>query len=163
MELYDVVAEIERLFEDAVDSETGEIIDVEALNKINALEMERDELIEQMALEAKNSDANAKMLQAEANAYEARAKREKNKAAWIRRYLTSILNGDKFESLRVSIGWRKSTSVELDPGVSVYDIDTSFVRMSEPELSKREALRAMRDGIVIPGLHLEERQNIQIK
>lgn len=163
MELYEVVQQIQDLLENAIDTETGEIIDVEALNQIANLEMERDDLIEQMALEAKNCDANATMLQAEANAYEARARRERNKAKWLRSYLTSVLNGDKFETLKVSIGWRKTTSVALDAGVSIYDIDTSFVRMKEPELSKSEALRAMREGIVIPGLHLEERQNIQIK
>lgn len=163
MELYEINEKIQKLFEDAVDPETGEVIDVEALNEIAGLEMERDELIEQMALEAKNADSHAVALKAEADAYMARAKREQNKARWIRSYLTSILSGEKFESLKVSIGWRKSTSVALDSDVSIYDIDTAFVRMKEPELSKQEALKALRNGIVIPGLHLEERQTIQIK
>ena len=72
MNLYQINAEIEN----CIDTETGEILDVEALNN---LALERDTKIENLACWYKNLMADAEALKAEKNAFAEREKAAKNK------------------------------------------------------------------------------------
>lgn len=162
MNLYEIADEIERAFGEAVDPETGEIHE-EYMAQLDALEMERDRKVENIACYIKNLKADAAALKAEKDALQKRQKAAENKAESLSRYLAGFLNGEKFQSPRAAIIWRKSTRVEFDPGKTVLDIDTHYIRMKEPELDKTEAARALKAGIEIVGLHLEEAQSMRIK
>jgi outer membrane murein-binding lipoprotein Lpp len=89
MNLYQINEEIEK----CIDTETGEILDLEALDK---LAMERDTKIENLACWYKNLMADAEALKAEKNAFAKRENAAKNKADSIKRYLSSVLDGEKF-------------------------------------------------------------------
>lgn len=162
MNLWEIAEEIERTFAQAVDPETGEINE-EYMKQLDELEMQRDQKVENIACFIKNLRADAAALKAEKDALQKRQKAAEAKAESLTRYLSSFLAGAKFSSPKASVTWRKTTRVEMDPGVSVYDIDTQYIRLKEPELDKTKAAAALKAGETIEGLHLEESQSMTIR
>ena len=77
----------------AVDTETGEVIDIEA---VEALEMEREQKIENIGLWIKELTAQAEAIKAEKNKLAEREKSAKNKAEHLKEFLTAYLDGKKF-------------------------------------------------------------------
>ena len=80
MNLFQINDEIEK----CIDQETGEILDIEALNNLS---MEKDTKIENLACWYKNLVADAEALKAEKNAFAEREKSARNKAEQIKSYL----------------------------------------------------------------------------
>lgn len=140
------------------DSETGEIEDWSAFE---ALQLARDEKIENIALYHKNLLAEAAALKAEEKSFADRRKRAENKADSLKRYLDSALHGQKFNTVKVAISYRKSTSVEVDesklPANWLREIPASHV------VDKVEITKALKAGEAIEGATLVENKNIQIK
>lgn len=162
MNLYEVAEEIEKAFALAVDPDTGEI-DEEKMVLLETLQMERDRKIENIACYIKNLKADAAALKAEKDAFARRQKQAENKAEALSRYLMDALNGEKFTSNRCSVSFRHTTKVALDEGVTIYDIDTHFVRMKEPELDKAAIKKALEDGNTIAGVHMEDGLSMTIR
>ena len=150
MKLYELNALIDG-FELEVDEETGEILNAEELD---ALEMERDEKIENIALWIKN-------LSAEVDAYK-KEKTAEAKIERLRNYLDFALAGNKFKTDRVQISYRKSESVILSNNF-IDDCDLRFLIPQEPKVDKLAVKKALKDGEKIAGAMLQEKQNIQIK
>lgn len=157
MKLYEIDAEIEQCI--LIDEETGEVIGIDA-ERADKLQMIRDDKIKNLALYYKN-------LMAEVNAYKSEkdyfAKRErvaKNKAESIKKFLNEFLAGEKFESPKVNITYRKSESVVID---DITKVDKQYLKYTEPAVDKVEAKKAIKSGVLLDGLHIEENQNIQIK
>lgn len=140
------------------DSVTGEITDWSAFE---ALQLARDEKIENIALWIKNLNAEAAALKAEEKSFADRRKRAENKADSLKRYLDTVLQGKKFNTVKVSISYRKSTSVEVDesklPSKWLREIPATYV------VDKVEIAKALKAGETIEGATLVERNNIQIK
>ena len=140
------------------DSETGEIEDWSAFE---ALQLARDEKIENIALYHKNLLAEAVALKAEEKSFAERRKRAENKAESLKNYLATSLNGSKFNTTRVAINWRKSTSVEVDetklPANWLREIPATHV------VDKVEIAKALKAGETIEGATLVTNNNIQIK
>ena len=162
MNLYEVAEEIEKAFALAVDPDTGEIDD-EKMVLLESLQMERDRKIENVACLVKNLKADAQALKAEKDAFAKRQKQAENKAEALSRYLMSALNGEKFSSNRCSVSFRHTQKVTLDEGYTIYDIDTHFVRMKEPELDKTAIKKALEDGTPIAGVHMEDGLSMTIR
>lgn len=162
MNLYEVNEAIETAFNLAVDPETGEVNE-EQLVLLEMLEMERDKKIENIALLIKNLRADAVALKAEKDAFAKRQKQAENKANSLSNYLESVLNGEKFTTDKCAISWRRSSKIVLNEGVTVYDLDTHFLRMSEPELDKVAIKKALADGVVVEGVHEEPSLSMTIK
>ena len=99
MKLYEIPGEIT----DLLDPETGEITDEEALGK---LLRKWNNGVEWLALEVKNSLAEAEALKKEKEAFAARQKTAENRAKRLKNYLGFLLNGEKFKTDRVQISWR---------------------------------------------------------
>lgn len=147
--------EIEIAIANCID-EDGEIVDIE---KLEALQMEKEAKLENVALWIKNLNAEAEALKAEKNALYARQKSAENKAEHLKEYLANALNGDKFKTTRVAVSFRKSTAVEIDP---LIDLPEQFTKVKiEPD--KTELKKALASGEVIEGARLVERQNLIIK
>lgn len=140
------------------DSETGEITD---WSEFEALQLARDEKIENIALWIKNLNAEAAALKAEEKSFAERRKRAENKAESLKRYLDTVLQGKKFNTTKVAISYRKSTSVEVDesklPARWLREIPATYV------VDKAEIAKALKAGETIEGATLIERNNIQIK
>ncbi|WP_304102583.1 siphovirus Gp157 family protein [Phascolarctobacterium succinatutens] len=142
-----------------VDTESGEIIDLEA---IAALEMERDKKIENLGCWYKNLLADAEALKAQKNAFAEREKVAKAKAESLRGFLGRYLNGKKFETAKVAMSFRKSEAVEFD-AKCIGDVPEEFLKFKDPELDKVAVKKAIKAGESVPGCELVQRQNLQIK
>lgn len=158
MNLYQINAEIEN----CIDTETGEILDIEALNNLT---LEKDTKIENLACWYKNLMADVEALKAEKNAFAEREKAAKNKAESIKRYLSSALNGEKFTTDKCALSFRKSESVEiLDPNAFMSDDKANdYLKYSEPTINKAELKKALKQGMTFKGVLLSSNSNIQIK
>lgn len=149
--------EIDNAILECVDMETGEIVDTE---KLAALQMERDQKIENIGCWIKNLNADAKALKEEKDNLAARQKAVENKAASLKEYLFRYLDGEKFKSAKVAISYRKSDSVNISP---VAEIPEEFLKYAEPTPDKVGLKAALKAGEEFPGITLVTQQNIQIK
>ena len=150
--------EINEAIINTIDLETGEITD---FDKFEALQMERNEKLENIALWVKNLLSEAEALKAEEKAFADRRKATENKAESLKRYLDSALKGQKFNTTKVAISYRKSTAVEVDES----KLPAKWLRVV-PEthvVDKVEITKALKSGEKIAGAELVERSNIQIK
>lgn len=150
------IFDIDQAIMACVDAETGEVID---LDKMNALQMERGEKIENVALWVKELDAEAKAIREEEKRLAERRKVNENKIASLKGYLSMALSGQKFSTPRVKISWRKSEAVDIpDPE----KIPASWYR-AKYEIARDDIKAALKAGEAVPGASLIENTNIQIK
>lgn len=162
MSLYTINQEIIDTLEAAIDPETGEIKDEELIEKYNQLQVEKNEKIENLGLYIKNLESDADAISAEAKKLTARANASKNKAQHLRDYLFQFLDGEKFSTPRVNIGYYHSDKVNVDP-LRLLDIPDEYLRFKDPEPDKKAIKKAIKDGQTIPGCELVENVTIQIK
>lgn len=154
------IYEIEREIEDCIDLETGEIIDMDRLAKLN---MERDKKIKNVALWAKELLATADAIKNEEEKLKHRREVAENKAESLKKFLSYILNGEKKEYENVAISYRQSESVVVKDATK---IPTEFI--SEPKVTagtpmKSEIKKAIKSGIKIEGAYIETKQNLILK
>jgi hypothetical protein len=140
-----------------IDLETGEILDEE---KFNALSVDRDAKIENVALYYKNLLSEADAIRAEKNVFADREKVIRNKADNLKKYLDASLNGNKFSTVKVNISYRKSASLEYD-GTS--EVPEEYLKYADPSIDKTAVTKDIKDGKSIKGFVLKENNNIQIK
>ncbi len=164
MKLYEITHEIEQLLDAHFDEEGEFIGDDEAFERfaeeLDRLQLAHDVKVENTALYIKNLKAEAEALKAEKMAFAERQKQAERKIAWLTAYLTKNMHGSTFESPKVSIKWRKSTSAEItDESL----IPEDYLVPQPPKVDKRGILADLRAGLDVPGAVLSEKQNIQIK
>lgn len=162
MKLYEINSELENL----IDTETGEIADVAFFEQLS---MERTAKIEGIALFIKNLDSDATALKAEETALSERRKAAENTAARLKAFLTSMLpDGEKFETPRVKLSWRKSKSVRvLIPESDFIEwakaVNPALLSFGEPTISKTAIKEALESGADITAATIVESNNLQIK
>ena len=140
-----------------VDMETGEIIDTAKLDK---LQMERDEKIENIGCWIKNLTADAEALKEQKLTFAERQKAAENKVESLKRYLSNYLAGQKFSTPKVVISFRKTS------GVSVTDITAipkKYLKVVEPTADKTAIKDAIKAGISVAGAEIVEGRSISIK
>ena len=158
MTLYEINEQIRNAIEYGCDPETGEIINVDALEE---LEMARDEKIENICLYIKDLKAEAAAIKAEKDALDARMKASARKAESLTNYLQQELAGERFKTSKVAISYRKTQAVRI------FDLDAlpmDFIRVktiAEPD--KVMIKEVIKGGETVPGAELEERQSMTIK
>ena len=153
MKLYDINQKIL----DCIDMETGEII---APEKLEALQMDKHEKLRNIAFVALNAAADAKAYEEQEKKFAARKKAAKATVAWAKETLARELAGQKMKEAEFSISYRKSEAVEVADEAAVPD----EFRIPQPDKIDRAALKAaLKNGAVIAGAQIVERQNIQIK
>ena len=159
MSIYDIDAAIVSM----VDAETGEVSDEEAFD---ALQMERDKKVENIGLYYKDLLAESKAIKDEEANLAARRKTVENKAERLRRLLEYALNGDKFNSPRLKVSYRKSATVELSDGFTKWAEEHAddLLTYSEPKPNKTAIKAAIKDGRVPDDMAtIETHENISIK
>ena len=163
MKIYEIDAAIEQLIAESVDEETGEItVDPE---KLEALQMERDTAVENLALYFKNLLTEAEAIKAEEENLKKRRQATLKAAERAESYLDYVLKGEKFKTARVAVSYRKSQKLELSDGfVSWAQVNApDYLKYKEPEADKRSITAALKGGMEIPGAVLVENQTMQIK
>lgn len=165
MNLYEINQELlacEKISEtEAVNTETGEIIDIEALEK---LKIDRADKLTNIIHWIKNLEADSEALKVEEARLHSRRKACDNKIESLKNYILRVVaEGEKFESddKTAIIGWRKSESVKVD--VSIWDLPEDFLKYSDPSADLVGLKKALKDGQKIEGVSLVTKQNMQIK
>lgn len=148
--------EINNAMQECINLETGEI-DLELFEK---LQLEKDEKIENIALWIKNLSSDVESMENEKKAFEERIKACKNKVSSLKTYLEMVLNGEKFQTSRCSITFRKSKSVTV---LDVSKLDKDYLKYAEPTADKTAIKKAIESGVTIAGASLVENLNVQIK
>ena len=157
--------EIEQAILECCDMETGEVIDPA---KLDALQMERTAKLEGVALWIKNLEADIAAYKAEMASFAERRKVAENKLDGLKRYLTQALGGQKFQTPKCAVSFRKSVAVEIadEAAFKAYAVangHADLLTIQEPKISLTGVKNALNDGAELPGAALVERQNIQIK
>lgn len=140
-----------------VDQETGEILDEAALD---ALVMERDKKIENVACWIKDLKAEAGAIREEEKALADRRHSAENKAESLKQWLNDALRGEKFKTAKVSVSYRKSKSVHVTDEKA---IDDKFFVPQPAKLDKRMVNEFLKNGMAVKGCELEEKINLQVK
>ena len=162
MKIYEIDREIESLLSQ-VDEETGELlIDTD---RLEALQMERDGKVENLALAFKNLKAEAEAIKAEEAALAERRKTVEKAAARAKDYLLFVLNGDTFKSPRVAISYRKSTAVKIDDGFLAWAMVEApdLLRYKDPEPDKKAITDMLKEDKPVPFAELVTNTSVQIK
>ena len=160
--LYDIDQDIL----DCVDLETGEILDVE---KLDALQMERERKLEGVALWIKDMKAEAAAVKEEADKLTARKKALENKMEGLKAWLLMALDGEKLKTPRCNVYQthsQKLTVTDEEKLVQYLKLDDDpdkYLRFKDPELRKDEIKKALKDGAFFPGAALEETESVVIK
>lgn len=160
--LYELDQRINELIANSVDPETGEVSDG-FIEKLDALNMERNEKIDNIMCLIKNLDSEATAFDNEAKRLAELKKSAKSRAESLKAYLTNYMEAgvEKFTSPHGKIGWRKSEKV------IVQDVDAlpeEFKKVKVDITADLVSLKkALKEDRKIDGVSLEEHQNIQIK
>ena len=161
MSLYNIDAAIMAL----VDPETGEIMNYDAFA---ALQMEREQKIEGMALWHKNLVAEAEAIKAEEKKLAERRKDLEVKAEKLKGYLHEALGGEKFSTPRVVCTFRASQGVEIQDEAAFIrtmqeNMHFEFLSYKPPTVNRTAITKAIKEGQTVEGAELVSRNNISIK
>ena len=158
--------EIDAAILDCVDLETGEILDPE---KLDALQMEREQKLEGVALWIKDLKAEMTSVKEEADKLTARKKSLENKIEGLKTWLLYALNGEKLKTPRCNVYQTYNQKVVIDNEEALIDMLMSspsgekFLRMKEPEIDKNALKDSLKQGYEFEFVHLEETEGIVIK
>jgi len=150
--------EIDSAIMACIDAETGEIVDPA---KLEALQMERERKIENVALWVKNLKAITSAIKAEKDALAEREANHKAKIESLSKWLLGTLDGAKFETPKVKISFRNSEAVEITDESA---IPAEYIREKVETAPDKAAIKeALKSNFQIPGAILVQNKNIQIK
>ena len=156
--LYEIDADLENLLSQV--DENGELlIDDEALN---ALLMERTDKLEGVALAIKNIAAEVTAIKTEETILKERRERLEKKRDGLTEWLRQALNGEKFETARCQITYRKSEAVKIDDAVFFKRPPARFIKITKTA-DKTAIKAALKAGEKVRGAVLEEKQNMNIR
>lgn len=162
MKLYEINEALERLIEESVDPETGEIaIDIDALQ---GLQMAREEKLEGLAVYYKNLMSDASAIKAEIETLTSRMKSAEKKAEQIKAFLQIQLDGQPLKTSKVAVTFRTSKAVEVDEKAFwAWEGAGMYCTYPEPKISKKAITEALKQGEDVVGCELVERQSMTIK
>ncbi len=167
--LYEIDEQLQNAIEFNVD-ENGEILEGEELTKkIDALEMELNDKLVNIACLIKSLDAEAEAIKNEKMKLAKRQKTVENKAEWLKKYIDTYLKNTVAEPLiskfkikdpRAVIGFRKSTVVEI-PDES--KVAKKYLIPQPSKVDKTKIKNDLKNGIKVKGASLVEKENLSIK
>lgn len=150
--------QIDREILSCVDPETGEILDFE---RLDALQMDKRQKIENVACWVKNLKADESAFQAEKNALADREKSTRAKRERLERYLADILQGEKFSTAKCAVSFRRSESVKVEDENSV---PKAYLRETVTTAPDKVAIKAaIKAGQEVAGCSLVSSLSCSIK
>lgn len=159
MKLWEIDKAIDEIMDTLVDEETGEIDD-SAVERLEALDIARQDKLKNIGLAYKNFFRFAEEIKAEKLALEKRQKQAEKKAEWLKAYMQRSLDGDPFKTPEVAVSYRRSSFVQ------VYDIGAlpqEYLRYKAPEPDKTKIKEALKDGQTVPGALMMDNVSMTIK
>lgn len=165
MTLYEIDAEYVKALEECLDTETGEVIDLDRLKEVQDKYCEdRQAKIDNLICYIKSRKALAESIKAEKQNLAHRQSVLENQIGRLEQYLQLNLDGQTYESAKGKITYRKSESVEID---MLYFLDNAdaedFLDYAEPKPRKADIKKAIKEGRQFDGAILVTKTNMQIK
>lgn len=158
--LFEIDRAIVDAWEACVDPETGEINE-DLYADFEALQMERDRKIENIACWVKNLKSDAAAMKEEAKNMTERAKAAEAKAARLQDYVGRVLNGQPWHGTRAAISWRTSHQVDIAEGATV---PAEYMRIKTTSEPDKVALKAaIAAGKEFEGIRVLDVKNMTIK
>lgn len=159
--LYDIDMAIMAL----VDQETGEITDWEAFE---ALQMDRERKIENIAVWIKNLMSDAAAIREEEKALAARRQNLERMAETRKRWLSQALGGQKFSTSRCVVTFRNTPVCRvMDPAAAIEWAEThghkDCVTYKAPDVAKTELIKLLKAGTEVPGAELAYSESVGVK
>lgn len=149
--------EIDEAILGCIDTETGEVIDPE---RLTALQMERTEKIEGVALWVKDIKAEIEAVKAEKNAFADRQKSLERKLDSVTEWLKNTLDGQKFSTSKAVVSFRRTESVKVE---DVFKLSENYLRYSDPTPDKAAIKKALKAGETVEGAELVESVSMTVK
>lgn len=170
MTLYDIDAQIAALDGAAeddmlIDQDTGELVSV--AQALDALRMEREAKLENVACWVKNLSAEADAIREEENRLVKRRKAAETKAANLKAWLLSAMTREDGTTDKLKTG-RVMVSVKKNPPSTVVDDEAllpwAYKTVKEIVAQDKAAIKAaILAGEEVPGAHLEYGRSVVIK
>ena len=157
MTLFDYVKEIEDIIFRSTD-EDG-IISDDVIEKLDALELAKEEKIDNCIKFYKSRKAMAEALKTEKMAIAKRQQIAENEAERMKEYLALCLDGSKWESVAGKISYRNSKAIVIDNEDSV----PMDYKIATYKVDKTRIRDAIEHGENVIGAYIEERVNTVIK
>lgn len=166
MTLYEINSQIDQILSTAeIDEETGEVLFDTTL--LESLQIARETKLENIACYVKNLASDIEAIKAEERNLKARRQSKEKLIERLTYMLDNDLHGQKFETPRCKISYRKSTSTEVDETVFLekYKNDPKMCTQKpiEYKYDKTELKKKIKAGQIIEGVKLVENNNISIK
>lgn len=155
--LYDIDTKIMECMANCIDPDTGEITNSEQLE---ALQMERQTKLENVALYIKNLKADAAMYKAEKQAFAERQAAAEKRAESLSEWLRKALDGQKFKTEKTEVNFRKTQKVEI---LDIWDLNEDLLKYSDPTPDKAAIKRAIKAGEEVKGAKLVDDISMTIK
>ena len=147
-----------------VNPETGEIED---MNRLDELQMERSRKLENVALWIKDLESDSSAIQEEEKNLRKRREQADRKAKRLRRWLHEALGGQKFSTPRAAVSYRRSTSLEIDDEESFaqwcQENRPDLLKQPKPEINRPAVREALEKGEELWGAGLKENENLIIR
>lgn len=141
-----------------VDFETGEVIDPD---RLESLQMERSQKIENVVCWIKNLESDAEAIRVEKEALAKRQVAALAKAEQLKEWLAKALEGQKFSTAKCAVSFRKSETVHV---ADMALLPQELLRVKTSTEPNKAAIKALlKDGQTVVGCYLVENQNVQIK
>lgn len=170
MTLYDIDAQIAALDGAAeddmlIDEETGELVSVS--QALDALRMEREAKLENVACWVKNLSAEADAIREEENRLLKRRKAAETKAANLKAWLLAAMTREDGTTEKLKTG-RVMVSVKRNPPSTVVDdealLPCAYKTVKQIVIQDKAAIKsAILAGEEVPGAHLEYGRSVSIK
>lgn len=163
MKLYEIDKTLESLVESGfvVDEETGELLFT--ADDIEALQMEKDNKVENLCLMVKNYSALQENIANEIKTLQERKGTLGKRIERLKNFLALTLNGNKFETAKVKVSYRKSKPVDVS-GVDIENLPDEYVILDiKKSADKTKIKKAIESGIEIAGCSIVEKTNVIIK
>ena len=161
MSAFQISAALEIAYLQAVDEETGELVNEEAFEDFKNLQMDLEEKKEQIVYMYKNykfeADAWAE-LKSRADKKKKIAERNMERLKELIKFF--VPEGEKFKRGLANVLWVESKQLEI---TNPLEIDPKWIKPHEIEYQKREMTQAIKDGEEIPGAELVSKNNLQIR
>ena len=164
--LYEIDSNIKAIIDSIYNSddfEDGEINEAD-FTALEQLQADRKAKLENIALYAKNCDAEAQAIKAEIETLTKRMKRLQNKSEGLGRVLLKSMSeaGDsKFETSKCAIKIRNSEQTEI---IDINLIPKEYIVVKTTEQPDKTAIKkAIKAGMTVAGAQIIEKANIKIE
>lgn len=167
MKLYEIAADYENLILAIENGDIPEEAIADTLESITAL---LEDKADNIACLIKNLASDVVAIKAEEKNLEDRRKAKERQIDRLKAYLSEALlksGYSKLETPRNKISFRRSESVVVDDedGFIAWaeSNDDSLLTYKDPTINRTEVKKALENGVKVECVHIETRQNIQIK